>query len=195
MESSIYRAPESELIDSAEVANQFYVVSKTKLIVLYIATAGLYELYWFYTNWSYYRSSKGINLWPVPRSLFSIFFAHSLFGKVDTAVQEKSPGFVWSPSVWATLYVLLTILSNVGDRFASTVIGDFAYLIAVVTFPMTAWVFVNVQGAVNISQGDPEGTTNSTFTAANYIWIALGTLVWALVVAGVLDSVGVISLD
>jgi len=35
-----------------------------------------------------------------------------------------------------------------------------------------------MQRAINVSEGDIDGEINSAFTVANWLWMALGLLVW-----------------
>jgi hypothetical protein len=102
MTDDIYTAPESALIDAAAEAElEFYVVSPFKFSVLFFVTMGLYSIYWFYKNWSCYKYVHKESIWPVPRGIFNIFFAHSLFGKVNATLQKIGSGHKWSPSALA----------------------------------------------------------------------------------------------
>ncbi len=50
IDKDIYSPPKAELQDIAEnTQTTFYVVSERKFTILFLATLGLYELYWFVT--------------------------------------------------------------------------------------------------------------------------------------------------
>lgn len=192
MNDNIYSAPESELEYEAEItSNEFYVVSKTKFTILFFATMGLYGVYWFYKNWAFYKNTHSENIWPVARGFFSIFFAHSLFRKVDERLKEKASDFKWDPSLMATLYVIFAIAGNVLDRMSmrqteAPYLDILSILILVVIYAPLA----KAQKAINISQQDDDGQLNSNFTIANYLWVLFGLMLWALVVVGLLASFG-----
>ncbi len=77
MTDEIYKPPESDLTSGLEQqAHRYFIVSRPKLAVLYLATLGLYLIYWFYGNWRNFRDATGQKLWPVPRSIFYILFTH-----------------------------------------------------------------------------------------------------------------------
>src|SRR5581483_11977647 len=65
------RAPEllAKSINRKENSVFFYV-SPLKLVVMSIATFGLYELFWFYKNWYYVNEHTNHAVWPLMRSIF-----------------------------------------------------------------------------------------------------------------------------
>ncbi|WGL15541.1 hypothetical protein PVT68_12250 [Microbulbifer bruguierae] len=186
MSDDIYQAPEADLESEVEVVeHEFYVVSGPKFLALMIVTLGWYELYWFYRHWKNYRICHKESMWPVMRAIFSIFFAHSLFGKIDASLQVENKKFSWSPGLLATVYVVSTIVSRLAERFANysdeiTVID----LISLGLFPIVIWCLYRVQMAANIACNDPQASSNANFTPANFIWLAMGALLWGLVIFG-----------
>ena len=42
------------------------------------------------------------------------------------------------------------------------------------------------QRAANIACGDPDAVENRHLTAANYLWLTLGMLFWALILLGLM---------
>lgn len=59
MEENAFSAPQAELIDDSNneisgISREFYIVSTTKFLVLYITSLGIYSLYWFYKHWQQY---------------------------------------------------------------------------------------------------------------------------------------------
>ena len=119
METDIYKTPQAELTVSdvhEQAESQFYIVSNTKFLLLYFFTLGLYTVYWFYRNWSLYKQSTGESMWPVMRGIFSIFFTHSLFRRVDERLQAQAIDYHWAPAMLATVYVVSAVVANISDR-------------------------------------------------------------------------------
>jgi len=195
MTDEIYKPPESDLVSGREEqTHRFFIVSKSKLAVLYLATLGLYLLYWFYSNWRSFRDTTGEKLWPIPRAIFYIFFTHSLFNKVDANLKAREIEFAWSPNLLATLFVILSIAGNVLDRLSFREIGSpYTDVVSIAILPVALLILLKAQQAINLSEDDPEGSSNSRFTVFNYLWIGLGFLFWALIVLGLLEMFGVIS--
>jgi len=186
METDIYRAPESELQDTEETAGrEFYVVSKTKFLVLFFATFGLYGIYWFYRHWSQYKRASGEKMLPVMRAIFSIFFTHALFYTIQGRIEESGRSYRWSPALMATIYVIASIAVTIADRISATSTEVSAMdAIGLVTLPLMAWILYTAQKGANIACGDAAGESNANFTPINFLWIVPGVLFWLVVGIG-----------
>ncbi|OON63796.1 hypothetical protein B0920_10725 [Massilia sp. KIM] len=179
--------------DLVSVAPIFYVVSRKKLAILYLATLGFYGVYWFYKNWSNYKNfnSDKFNvdqsIWPVARGIFSIFFTHALFREIKAYGRDKTALAEWNNELLATLLVLFTIASNILDRLSYRSIGspytDVASLL--IMMPLLG-LLLSAQHKVNVSCDDPKAESNSHMTSVNYCWIALGAILWFLIVLGLI---------
>lgn len=193
MNDNPYSTPTADLIDSEITSDSFYVVSIKKFSILFLSTFGLYTLYWFYQNWALYRAKTGEKMWPVMRAIFSIFFTHSLYRKVQENLEDRKIEFSWMPSTSATLYVLFVVTLEIVDRLANKQIGLPFTALASVPLTLVIWyVMLIPQKAINACCGDPEGNQNSTLTAANIGWIAFGLLIWGLILLGLIASLGFI---
>ena len=140
---NVYKPPEANLIREnsfAEDDSVFYVVAPKKFFLLYIGTLGLYGLYWFYKNWSQYKAYENLSLWPVPRAIFSIFFTHSLFRYINEELMNKKVNTTWNHATAATMFVIVTIISN-ADRVFDKLFGEaFSLVLVLLSIPLTAWI-------------------------------------------------------
>lgn len=196
MDRDIYQAPESDLVAERNAGQPFYVVARGKFLWLYLSTLGIYGVYWFYRHWECYRRHSGQSLWPVPRAIFSIFFAHSLFARFNQAAVAVNPDLHWGHRTYATLYVVFVLISSLSDRLTLLGLGLVsASLIGLAAFFVVAWVKYHAQGVANMACGDPRGDGNRRITIANIAWILLGFLMWLLTIAGILLSLGVPGLE
>src|SRR5690606_29611544 len=100
-------------------APPFYVVSGNKLLLLYVGTLGIYQVYWFYKHWKQQRPHLEGDVSPVARSIFSVFFAHELFRGIHAWGEQHGQPSAWKPASMAGLYVLLTIVSVVVERLSN----------------------------------------------------------------------------
>lgn len=184
-----YATPTADLVATpADTENPtFYVVGTMKFLLLYVATLGMYSIYWFYRNWSHYKAETRADVWPVPRAIFSVFFIHSLFRTVDERLRAQGKDFPWNPGAHATLLVVLMIVSNVLDRIAGKIesVGALDVASLVLLLPI-AFVMLRAQGAINMACGDPEGAGNSRLSGLNILWIAVGGVFWVFVFIGLL---------
>jgi len=166
-------------------APRYYVVSPTKFLVLMIVTVGFYVMYWFYKNWQNYKLQTNEAMWPIARGFFSIFFAHSLFDKVDKTLMTNNIARNWQPQFLATMYVVFQIVANVTDRLAGKEIGSpVTDGVSFVALAAMTYFLYQAQMAINAACLDQNGSSNSRFTAANYFWIVLGVILWVLMIVG-----------
>lgn len=190
--SSTSPAFDDAVLAGANDAPMFYVVSLRKFTVLFLATLSLYSIYWFYKNWDLYKdkwpfaSEVGSTVWPVPRAMFSIFFVHALFREVKAYGRDNAVVAAWRNNWHATVVVILMLVSSVLDRASAHGMWSPASDIAsfVVILPLVI-EFRKAQAMINASCNDPEGSSNSSFTKANYAWIGAGIVFWVLVVIGI----------
>ncbi|MES2106349.1 MAG: hypothetical protein V4634_20180 [Pseudomonadota bacterium] len=193
MDTNIYSPPGSilnvkdlpDLDGNALNSTDYYVVSKRKYFLLFFATVGMYEFFWFYKNWKLHKIRTGESSWPVMRAIFSIFFAHSLFEAVDRSLRASGKEFSWDPRATATGFVLLQIASSILDRLSSKNVGSpYTDLLSLALLPLLAWRIYIAQQAINIACGQPNGESNSKLSIANFIWLGLGLIFWVLMIIG-----------
>jgi hypothetical protein len=194
MDENIYQAPKSELhVETDESSNKFYIVSINKFTILFFATFGLYNVYWFYKNWLEYKKYTNTKSWPVMRGIFNIFFTHSLFSEVQKSLEESNKSFNWNPANLASVYVILSIVGHLLDKMASNEVGSpQTDILSVLFLPLIYFTLVKPQKAINLSQNDPDGSSNSNLTAGNYFWIVLGVIFWILVLFGLIVVLGIV---
>jgi hypothetical protein len=187
MTENLYAPPKAEIADADQPVSQnaFYVVSTRKLAILHFSTIGLYPLFWYYRNWKCYRDATQTRIWPVARALFSYFFIHSLFRKVQAHAIKQGITLGWKNGWHATLLVSMLIFSKLLGRASAQSIGSptTEVLGALMLLPLYA-LLMRAQKHINTACGDSAGSSNATLTSANYIWIALGLVFWALWVFG-----------
>ena len=186
-EANFYAPPQAKIadpIDTAKIA-AFYVVSERKFLVLFFATVGMYTFYWHWRHWKLHKIDKKLQIWPMPRAVFQMFFAHSLNREIDYLLERRQQGFNWSPNALATVFVVFTIISNVAERLSWRGIGSpHSDIVSLLTLLPVGYCMFRSQRAANFACGDPEANANRHFTAANYLWLTLGTLFWALILLG-----------
>jgi hypothetical protein len=195
MNESVYAPPKADLRKHSDADsngdNAFYVVSLYKLTLLFFLTAGMYQLYWFYKNWSgikdrgTYAGTGDADIWPIPRAIFSIFYVHSLFHKVDDYATEKERPLAWSADSLATPLMLVILVSNICDRLSYKGIGSpYTDILALLLLVPMYFGFRKAQGYINAACDDAAGISNSEFTGANWAWMIIGGIFWLLIIAG-----------
>lgn len=176
-----YQPPQAEIAPPpSSPAPLFYLVSPAKFSLLFWSTMGIYDVYWQYKNWALYREARGGGGLPVLRAVFSIFFAPSLFHRIDREARAAGVPGGFQPSLLAVVYVLCTLFSSVGSNLMDQpgLPGLLLWLGSLVMLLPIWWALGRCQQRVNATLGDQDGVANSRITWANGIWIGLGGLLW-----------------
>jgi len=178
---------------------EYFPVSEGKLITLYIMSFGLYGVYWFYMNWKLQQAKMDKKIFPLMRAIFSIFFTHSLFKRIDRSAEHLEKKHRFNANLMATLFVAAVVIGNLLDRVSvntgiletlsdNTVIISSLVIFLLSTYPLTA-----VQATVNRINNDILGYLNHKYTVWNYLLIAAGSILWLMLLLGLLaDSMGLV---
>ena len=99
---------------------RFYPVSNIKFILLNLASANLYLLYWFYSNWSYIKQRDHSDISPVLRSIFSNLLCYSFLSDLRSESDQehgKPEPNALAVLLDASLAILFFFLLTVSWRF------------------------------------------------------------------------------
>jgi hypothetical protein len=192
---------QSEIQTSPPDENEtpFFPVSEGKLITLYILSFGLYGIYWFQQNWKRQQPMMDKKIYPVWRAIFSIFFTHSLFKRIDQQAVHLPQQHKFNANVLATFFVAAIVVSNVVDRLsintdiAQSITNTTLMITSIVLFLFSAYPLAKVQATVNRINNDMLGYLNHKYSAWNYVLIILGIVSWLMLAMGLLaESMGLV---
>ncbi|UNK42658.1 hypothetical protein MNO14_00695 [Luteimonas sp. S4-F44] len=178
-----YAPPRADVRASVATGDAFYVVSPLKLVVLYVATFGLYQMYWFYRHWDRWQTVHGVRVRPVVRALFALFTVHALARRIDEALRAVGSARRWWPMAVASVFFLCEAVSwgtafagpEVAARWpATTPWMDWS---GIALMPLACASLVRLQLAANAACGDPQALRNRRFTLYNRLWIVGGVSV------------------
>ena len=189
MEENLYQTPQSEVVEEEEQL-EFYVVSLKKFTLLYFFTFGLYGIYWFYKHWREYKFYHRLSLWPVPRAIFNIFFVYSLFSRIEERLKRNQAPYSFAAQGLAIGYIIISVVGKISDQISYN--GGETLILELLSFMgmgVAYFILYQAQKAVNFALNDPQGSRNSQFTGANYVWMIFGAIFWLLVLIGLLGVV------
>jgi len=182
---NIYTPPESTVVDTQTSETPFYVVSPLKFCILFASTMSFYSLYWFDQHWTLYKRAHRLNVIPVLRAVFSIFFVHSLFGAIEILAFDKDETNKFSANMWAAMYIVSVIALRFMSRMTNNdVFSPQELLIYIVLIVLTGIPLLKAQILANIACDDPEGRTNRKFNITNILFVVVGTVFWSLCIIG-----------
>ncbi|MCD8551211.1 MAG: hypothetical protein LRY75_19815 [Shewanella xiamenensis] len=167
VDSNIHRVP-------------LFHVSLAKFVIMFFATFGLYQIYWFYKQWQALKEYYDLDVWPIARCIFTVFFTHSLFVYVNEYIKEDNRSYRWNYSALATAYVLLVVVSSVLNQIET--LPTSLILISIVIPLAVLYPLYEAQKAINFALEPLDYEDNSSLTWLNWVWIVLFGFYWAMVI-------------
>ena len=147
-----------------------------RLILLSIASCGIYEAYWIYKNWRFIKERQSLNIQPFWRGIFGIFFFYSLLKEISNDNEASAilkPSF--SPGGLTMGWVIFVILANLIGRTP----GIAASIIA---FVMPSYLFlVPVQNYINsVTEKRSPSVSYYGWSSGHVVCLTIGIIVWAV---------------
>ncbi len=171
-----YAPPGTEVADLAPVQATaqpwYHATSALKLLLLTLATGGIYQYVWFYKNWKLHRLRSGEEVSPAARTFFAVFYCYPLLQRIRSA-GAGSPGATFPAGPLATLWIISSLLWKLPDP----------YWLVIFLAPLA---LLPVQRAINtINQQQVAGhDPNTRITAWNWVVLVMGLPIFALAVYG-----------
>lgn len=178
----------------------FFPVSEGKFITLYILSFGLYGVYWFYKNWKILEPTMDKKIYPVWRAIFSVFFTHALFKRIDESASYLEKQHQFNASSLATFFVAAVVVSSILENLASNsavllnTSNNSVIIVSLLLFLVSTYPMVKVQATVNRINNDMLGYLNHKYSLWNYVLITLGLFTWIMIALGLLaESMGMVA--
>jgi len=154
----------------------FLYISPARLVLLSIVSMSLYEAYWIYKNWRYIKERDSLDIKPIWRGLFGVFYCHSLLRRIhedSEARTAQEPTF--SAGGLATGWVILVIIANIMGRapdLAASIIAAF----------VPSFLFlVPVQNYINsVTEKRNPDQKMYGWSSGHIVCLVFGLVVWVL---------------
>ena len=178
MDANPYLPPEAAVIEAPVAASQVapaFAVSITKLVVMCIATLGMYQLFWFYKHWVAIKRRTRQDIRPVWRAIFGVIWCYSCFREIDEEARRADGANKLAFGLLAATWIILTIMSRLPDPY---------WMVSL----LSSFVLIPVQKQANAlnAKAAPEADRNSRFNWMNITWLAISAPIWALALIGLM---------
>jgi hypothetical protein len=154
----------------------FFPVSRLKLLVMYLVTFGLYEVFWFYKNWQLFKAKTGNDISPFWRTFFGLFYFYDLLSEIQQKARSRGVSADEpSPFLLTFAWIGLKVCSRLPDPY--WIVSFFSVI-----------VLLPVQEIVNElnSVVAPNHNPNDRFSVWNIVTIAVGGSLIVLAIVGTL---------
>jgi len=152
-----------------------------QLVLLSMATLGIYELYWFYRNWKHFRDHRGWDVSPGWRTaglvvpVLGLVLAYYQLKDVREYLEKDGIRETYSPGWVLFGWLALSALWRLPDPF--WLLSSFS------VFPLVA-----VQGPLNAywEKEQPGARIRTSLSGGQIALLVLGVAFWVLVIVGML---------
>jgi hypothetical protein len=131
--------------------------------------------------WKYYKENDNLDIIPVARAIFAIFFFHSMTEKILSQAQEKGYKKSYSSTALFIGFLAITLISRFYD--ASDQLPDLDGLISILTVIFFVPPFKAFMYAKNLSPQDSP-VSRSGFNGKQIVLVVIGSILWALIFLG-----------
>ncbi|WP_271784428.1 hypothetical protein [Aquimarina algiphila] len=160
-------------IDKTEL-KEFELLSIQKFIILSVLSLGLYEVWWIYKSWRFFRDKDNLDIMPAARAIFAIFFLNSLFEKIQDF--SKSKGYT------KTFSSIGYFIGFIGLNFASK-LPDPYWLISFLSMFFLIPALESLNYGIKNS-GEYKVIENGKYNYRQISIIIIGSIIWILVLIG-----------
>lgn len=161
------------------------IVSPKRVLFLSVITWGLYDFFWFLTNWKIVKQKENLAIRPFARSFLAIFYCFSFFRKtMDMAKQNGYEG-KYSAKTLTLAYVALTFVGVVLGK-SIPYIGIWSFVFSAIGLA-AAWPLFEIQKAINFIDEKNAGVTDTSkpYTFKEKVLLVFGVLYTISMVVGI----------
>jgi hypothetical protein len=150
----------------------WFVVGSGKLVLMCVATFGIYQFYWFYQQWRHVQR-RGESVYPVVRTILPGLFCYGLFRRLADAAVERRVAASLSPVVLTVAFLACNLVSQMPHPWK--------LLSLLQLLPMVA--AQRVASAVALA-AVPTADPNTKLSPMNWLAVAFTSLILLLALLG-----------
>ncbi len=160
---------------SSDVDDQ-YIISTPKFILLCLLTMGLYQIWWFYKAWNFYKQKEKSDIMPAARAIFSIIFLIPLMDRNIEFASHKGYQKSYTSVALFLGFLVLNALSRLPDPY---------WLLSLLGIACIVPTFNAFNYALQNSE-DVNVIVQESFNGRQITLIVLGSILWALALLGMM---------
>lgn len=149
------------------------ILNTGRFIILSVMTLGLYELWWIYKAWRFFQRRNNLDIIPVLRALFSIFFLYALMERIQEFAKEKGYGKEYPSGALTAGFIIVNILSNLPNPYLFISLFSFVFLIP----PFEALNYAKQHSIEFVT------VEQTSFNQRQIVLLVMGTIFWILITA------------
>ncbi len=147
----------------------YFSVSPWKLVVMSVCTLGLYQAWWFFSNWILVKVRQDLEVFPIWRFIFSFIYCYPLFKIAYELTNRTSPYTLILLGFMTAAWIIVSLFDYLADPYS-------IYSVFSVIFLTPVQIAMN---KVNDSVS-PDHDRNREFSGLNRTGIIAGGLFVAI---------------
>jgi hypothetical protein len=156
----------------------YYPVSLRKFVVMSVATAGLYPIFWRWKAWRWARRYDAQDIQPFWRAFLAVIWLWPLFNQANKRLGPKA-----LPRWLGVSAAVLLVIGSVADAFAADLDLMPDAVRPLVPIALFVCDLPGVVAVLRLNGHDAEATKqNSRFTWHTAVALGVGLLMWVLLV-------------
>lgn len=160
----------------------FYYIKPWKFILLSIFSLGLFNIIWFYKNWSalkfYDNEYKQLNISPFLRAWFGVFTSFELFPKILNSAKKLGYKGNYPGKFLGFLYLFSSLIIRILDKINFS--GQSMWTLYFVLFIFSPFIFIPVLNAIKFNNSKIKVQTKMTnkLSIGQIIFTIFGILIF-----------------
>jgi hypothetical protein len=136
----------------------------------------LYDVWWSYKAWRFFKQKDNLDIMPAIRTLLAIIFLHSLFSNILNYAKEKGYEQNYSPTFAFLGVIVFNLMGQLPDPY---------WLISTLTFLFMIGPF-NALNYAKQKADDINVKIQNGFSSRQIALIIISILFWGLVILGLM---------
>lgn len=170
---------EEEILDSDVLEQEYeledqYIISVDKFVILCILTLGLYEIWWSYKAWRFFKLKEKSDIMPAARVIFGIIFIIPLLNKIQDMAASKGYNKRYPTVLLFIGFILFNMLSKLPDPYWLVSLIAFVFMIP----PFKAFNYARQQST------EFRVIEQTSFNGKQLGLIIVGLIFWGLMILG-----------
>jgi hypothetical protein len=137
-------------------------------IVFSVLTMGLYIVWWQYKSWKFINQKDEMDINPIVRALFSIFFLHSLFERIKSYADDKNVSYNFNSMLMFIGFLLVNILGYFENFIGLLSVTSFVFIIPAYNTLLSSYK----------ADDDIQAISDNSFGWKQLLLILIGGLAW-----------------
>ena len=172
--NEVNKTLETDNLYSDNIVDVQKIVSLNKFIFLSIVSFGTYGIWWKYKAWKFFKEKDNLDISPIARTIFSLFYLHSLLEEIQQFAEENGYEKSYSSTALFIGFIIVNFMSKLPDPYWLLSILSFVFLIPAVS-------------ALNYAKkNSPDFLTieETSFNLRQIVLTIFGIIFWGLVLFG-----------